>query len=100
MTSQDPEGLFPCILGHEAAGYVLLKMDGFFVIVVLVFMIKLSLNVIDVESWRVSVKVSQKCNLEIMLFHATKQSAESANSASQGRQTSVEKYEQLLELVL
>lgn len=35
-----------------------------------------------------------------MLFHAIKQSAESVNFASQGRQTSVERLEQLLELEL
>lgn len=28
LLSQDPEGLFPCILGHEAAGYVLFSICG------------------------------------------------------------------------
>lgn len=57
MLSQDPEGLFPCILGHEAAGYVLLRIRGYLIILSSVFIIQFYLNFIDAELWRVLAKV-------------------------------------------
>lgn len=37
FTLQDPEGLFPCILGHEAAGYVSISMQCHVLIVYCAF---------------------------------------------------------------
>lgn len=119
---QDPEGLFPCILGHEAAGYVCMysiwmrmwiwMLKGSFLRYDCCCMCYLmwayaftgmdrgfrGLFIFVAGSWRVLEKVLLMLSLGIMSFPVTRLSVGSARLANQGRPTFAPRFALPLEL--